>query len=127
MKRYITISLLLLTITAIGFPQAKPGGIAREAAMGGLKTGSYLILNPFIMEDPTLILINPAYQAMYKDYVWGNVFYARENYGQQSAGVAFALGDNWSFGLNFNNDPLPINSIDTVTDIYPKLLTIPQI
>ena len=73
MKNLATTLVVLAMATASLFADAKNGGIAREIAMGGSQSGSGLILNPFIMDDPALLLLNPAYQAMYKDYAWMNI------------------------------------------------------
>ena len=127
MKRLIIVSLMLLFVIALGFPQAKPGGIAREAAMGGSNSGNYLLLNPFVMEDPALILVNPAYQAMYKDYTWANTFYAREGYGKQNAGISFSINDVLNIGLDINHNPSAINGVGSMTQIYSGLPSVPQV
>ena len=73
MKRLITISFLVAAIGSCLFGQAKPGGIARQLAMGGSNAGIGLILNPFIMDDPAQMFQNPSYQAMYRDYGITNI------------------------------------------------------
>ena len=99
MKRSATYALMLFMSVAMAFGQAKWGGIARQVAMGGANAGTRAVVNPFIWEDPTFMLLNPAYQTMYKDYLWMNIgggalaglSTANNGYGQQNAGLNFAL------------------------------------
>jgi hypothetical protein len=119
LKRLATTLVVLAVVAGSVFGEAKNGGIARQIAMGGSQAGSGLILNPFIMNDPALILLNPSYQAMYKDYAWMNIgggtltgLSSSDNgYGQQNAGVAFALGREWSIGAIFSYDPSAANAV----------------
>jgi hypothetical protein len=107
LKKLATTVLLVAVLMGSAFADAKNGGIARQIAMGGSMAGSGLVLNPFIMDDPALLLLNPAYQAMYKDYAWMNIgggtltgLSTTDNgYGSQNAGVAFSFGKEWSFGV----------------------------
>lgn len=118
-KRVATTIVVLAVVAGSAFADAKNGGIAREIAMGGSQAGSGLILNPFIMDDPALVLLNPAYQSMYKDYAWMNIGGGTLNglstvnngYGQQNAGVAFAFGREWSFGIIGSYDPSAVNVV----------------
>jgi hypothetical protein len=64
---------LVSVMTVSALSDARPGGIARQISMGGSQAGFQVILNPFIMEDPALLLLNPAYQSMYRDYAWMNI------------------------------------------------------
>ena len=74
MKNLAIVAVLILAVSVGVFAQgAKSGGIARQVAMGGSNAGTSLVLNPFIMDDPALMLVNPAYQAAYHDYGWANV------------------------------------------------------
>lgn len=122
MKNLATTFVVLVMATASLFADAKNGGIAREIAMGGSQSGSGLILNPFVMDDPALLLLNPAYQAMYKDYAWMNIgggtvnglSTANNGYGQQNAGVAFGLGRSWSFGAILSYDPSAVNGVSSL-------------
>ena len=126
MKRFAIVALLLVVGIASLFGQAKPGGIARELAMGGSNAGTMLILNPFIMDDPSLMLVNPAYQAEYKDYAWASVAggamtglssgggtIGNDGYGNQFAGVAFGLNDSWNIGAILSYDPSAINFVNS--------------
>ncbi len=118
-KRVATTFVVLAVVAGSAFADAKNGGIAREIAMGGSQAGSGLILNPFIMDDPALLLLNPAYQSMYKDYAWMNIGGGTLNglstgnngYGQQNAGVAFGFGREWSFGAILSYDPSAVNVV----------------
>ena len=104
--------MLLLSVT-VAFGQAKWGGIARQVAMGGANAGTRVVVNPFIWEDPTFMLLNPAYQTMYKDYLWMNIgggtlaglTTANNGYGQQNAGLNFALNKEITVGAIFSYDP----------------------
>src|SRR5258708_33803837 len=73
MYRLPVVGMMLVAAAGTLFGQGRPGGIAREIAMGGSNTGINIVLNPFIIEDPSFMLVNPAYQAMYKDYAWVNI------------------------------------------------------
>ncbi|MBI4548317.1 MAG: hypothetical protein HY707_10075 [Ignavibacteriae bacterium] len=101
--------------------QAKPGGIARQLAMGGSNAGTNLVLNPFIIQDPAYMILNPAYQAMYADYGWANVgggaltgSALSEGYGLQYSGLAFALNREWSVGAVLSQDPSAINVVGSL-------------
>jgi hypothetical protein len=119
LKRLATTLVVLAVVAGSVFGEAKNGGIARQIAMGGSQAGSGLILNPFIMNDPALILLNPSYQAMYKDYAWMNIgggtltglTTGNNGYGSQNAGVAFALGREWSLGAILSYDPSAANAV----------------
>jgi hypothetical protein len=121
-KQLATTLVLVAVVVGSLSAEAKNGGIARQIAMGGSQAGSGLVLNPFIMDDPALLLLNPAYQAMYKDYAWMNVgggtlnglSTANNGYGQQNAGVAFAMGREWAFGAILSYDPSAANSIGSL-------------
>ncbi len=118
MKRIVATFLLLLTAVPL-FGQAKWGGVARQIAMGGANSGTGLVLNPYVWEDPAYLLLNPAYQTMYKDYVWMNIgggtltglTTANNGYGQQNAGINFALDKEWSLGAIFSHDPSAANNV----------------
>jgi hypothetical protein len=113
MKQLAIVALVILAVASLASAQPKAGGIARELAMGGTQAGTGLILNPFIMEDPALMLVNPAYQTMYKDYAWFNVAGGRlqgssindDGYGNQNGGVAFGLSENMNLGVILSYDP----------------------
>ncbi|MBA4311267.1 MAG: hypothetical protein C0417_01415 [Chlorobiaceae bacterium] len=113
MKKFVIAIILVVMVVSLAFSQAKPGGIARQASMGGSQAGYGLVLNPFIMDDPALIFVNPAYQANYKDYLWMNISGGRlygssssdNGYGQQNAGVAFGVTDKLTVGTILSHDP----------------------
>ncbi len=117
MKRLATTAIVLAIVSSNVLSQAKNGGIARQIAMGGSNVGTSLVLNPFLMDDPALMYLNPAYQAMYKDYGWLNVAGGALNgnsatpgvsdngYGHQHAGISFALNNEWALGMILSYDP----------------------
>lgn len=113
MKRSATYALMLVMSVTLAFGQAKWGGIARQVAMGGANAGTGIVVNPFIWEDPTFMLINPAYQTMYKDYLWMNIgggtlaglSTGNNGYGQQNAGLNFAINKEITVGAIFSYDP----------------------
>jgi hypothetical protein len=113
MKKFVIAVILVVMVVSLAFSQAKPGGIARQASMGGSQAGYGLVLNPFIMDDPALIFVNPAYQANYRDYLWMNISGGRlysssssdNGYGQQNAGVAFGVTENLTVGTILSHDP----------------------
>jgi hypothetical protein len=120
-------AVMVVALGSIAFSQAKPGGIAREAAMGGSQAGTGLVLNPFIMDDPSMMLINPAYQSMYRDYGWANIAggamtglsatggqVGDDGYGHQSAGVAFSLNSDWNVGAILSYDPSAVNFVSSI-------------
>ncbi len=119
LKNLATTLFVIAIVAGSAFSQAKNGGIARQIAMGGSQAGSGLVLNPFIMDDPALMLLNPSYQAMYKDYAWMNVgggtltglSTGNNGYGQQNAGIAFAFNREWSFGMILSYDPSAVNAV----------------
>lgn len=126
MKRFAIIVLLLVAGIASLVGQPRPGGIARQLAMGGSNAGTMLVLNPFIIEDPALLLVNPAYQSMYRDYAWANVAgggltglssgggpIGNDGYGHQFAGVGFGLNDDWAVGAILSYDPSVINTVNS--------------
>jgi hypothetical protein len=114
-----TIAALIAVFTASVTAGPRPGGIARQLALGGsgyspLSTGPNIILNPFIHDDPAVELLNPAYQNMYRDYAWLNVAGGAvsgfnstvdNGYGKQFAGVAFGLNRELALGVNLSFDP----------------------
>jgi len=123
LKRVAIVCGLALFMVGSGFADAKGGGIARQISMGGSIAGSGLILNPFIMDDPALMLLNPAYQALYKDYAWMNIgggtpfgsgSLVDEGYGHQNAGVGFALNHEWTVGVILSYDPSAVNAVSTL-------------
>lgn len=118
-KRITTLALVLVLVAGTALAGAHPGGIARQLALGGsgyspAVVGPNIILNPFIYEDPTVMLLNPAYQNMYRDYAWMNIAGGLVNgfnsatdngYGRQFAGVNFAFGKELGLGANLSFDP----------------------
>jgi len=141
-RRLATIAVVIVVVGSSLFAaDGKNGGIARQIAMGGSQAGSGLVLNPFIMDDAALILLNPAYQAMYKDYAWMNIgggtitglSTGNNGYsGGQNAGIAFAFGKEWSFGAILSYDPSAANAVaaliagGTVIPGFPALPSIAQ-
>ncbi|MEW6511487.1 MAG: hypothetical protein AB1428_11070 [Bacteroidota bacterium] len=118
-KRITVLALVLAVAAGTMFAGAHPGGIARQLAMGGsgyspATVGPNLVFNPFIYDDPAVMLLNPAYQNMYRDYAWMNIAggaitsfnSAVDNgYGRQFAGVNFAFGKELGLGANLSFDP----------------------
>jgi hypothetical protein len=86
--------------------------------MGGASAGQGIVLNPYIWDDPAYILVNPAHQAMYKDYLWTNIgggtlagiTTVDNGYGLQNAGVNFALDNQWAVGTVLSFDPSFVNT-----------------
>jgi hypothetical protein len=117
-RRITMVALVALLCSSTLLAGAHPGGIARQLAMGGSTlgpngAGPNLVLNPFIVSDPSVMLLNPAYQNMYKDYAWFNLAGGRETgfnpgdntYGSQFGGVNFAFGKELTIGANLSFDP----------------------
>ncbi len=139
MRKLAIIVLLSLVVVGLIYSQAKPGGIARQVSMGGSMTNSNLVLNPFIIDDPALLLLNPAYQGIYNDYLWSNIAGGRiegnssndNGYGNQNAGVAFSVADAFAVGLIMSYDPTSVNSLQNLLQSYPQYQrssqTVPQI
>ncbi|MBI1804828.1 MAG: hypothetical protein HY033_13805 [Ignavibacteriae bacterium] len=119
MKRLIVVALLIAILGSNLFAQAKPGGIARQLAMGGSNAGLGIVLNPFIMDDPAQMFQNPAYQAMYRDYGFTNISGGgltglttnSNGYGSQNAAIAFGLNDTWAAGAILSYDPSAVNLV----------------
>ncbi len=119
-----TIALLMVSLGSLTLADAKPGGFARQAAMGGSQFGSGVVLNPFIMDDPSQMFVNPAYQSMYKDYFFSNIgggtllgsSTSDNGYGLQNAGVNFSLSREWSLGAIFSYDPSAVNGLSALLD-----------
>jgi hypothetical protein len=122
MKRVATIALLVAIVGSSAFSDAKNGGIARQLSMGGSNAGLRLVVNPFLMHDPSYMLVNPAYQTMYKDYIWMNVGGGTLNglstgdngYGNQFSGVSFGLDKTWTVGAIMSYDPSFANQVSTL-------------
>lgn len=113
-KRITSLAILLVVVCSMVFAQAKPGGVARELALGGSNPGANLVVNPFVFDDPVMTLINPAFVGNYRDYVWMNVAggainnfnaAADDGYGRQNAGVNFGLGKELTVGAVLSYDP----------------------
>ena len=118
-KRLASMAVMFLVLGNTVFGQAHPGGIAREVAMGGSQSGSQLVLNPFIIDDPAYMLLNPSYQMKYKDYVWTNIgggtlqniTTGDNGYGRQNAGVNFSLSKDFTLGAVLSFDPSAANLV----------------
>lgn len=126
MLRRITILLLCLILAATSlFAQAKPGGIARELSMGAARIDRNIVVNPFIVMDPSWLLANPAYLLKYSDYAWFDLAggatnaYAGENvYGNQFGGVNFSFGKELAIGAILSYDASVTNSLWTPLNTY---------
>lgn len=124
MLRRCTIAVVALSCFAgIALAQgAKVGGVARQAAMGGSNIINGVVYNPYITEDPVLLLINPAYQGRYSNYAWWNVgggtlaglSTGDNGYQNQNVGVSFGLTRDITLGAVFNYDPTGVNSMRTL-------------
>jgi len=126
-KRIATIIVAVALGSGTMLAGAHPGGIARELALGGSGytsvsgLGMNFATNPFIYEDPTLMLLNPAYQKMYKDYAWMNIgggtlngtSTADDGYGKQFSGVNFAVSKEFTLGTVLSFDPSFTNFLRT--------------
>ncbi len=111
-KRLLVLSLVLVLVTSLGLSQAKNGGIARMIALGGGNPSPNFVVNPFVYDDPTWTLSNPAYINQYKDYAWMNVAGGRvtgavpdAGLGQQFTGANFSFGKALTFGAILSYDP----------------------
>jgi hypothetical protein len=118
-KRLVFLAVTLALLAGSMLAGAHPGGIARELALGGgplspTGFGPNIALNPFIYDDPTLMLLNPAYQQMYRNYAWMNIAggavsnfnSAVDNgYGRQFAGANFSFGKEATIGAVLSFDP----------------------
>lgn len=119
LRRFATLLVVLLVTGSSAFAEAKVGGTARNLAMGGSQASSGVILNPFLLQDPSLLLVNPAYQTMYKDYVWmnlgggtlNNVSTGDNGYGKQFSGINLAVSKEFSLGAILSYDPSAVNVI----------------
>lgn len=119
MRKLVTIGLLLAACllvaacSSLSWAQAKPGGFARQLALGGSQAGSGVVLNPFVYEDPAYMYLNPAWQSAYRNYVWTNVGGGSLNnlstgnngYGVQNAGINFGVTEQLALGMIFSHDP----------------------
>lgn len=138
--RATAILCILVLAAGIGFAQgAKVGGEARQLAMGGssMGLGTGLVLNPYITEDPALLLLNPAYQTHYMNYAWWNVgggtlnglSTASNGYGNQNVGVSFGFGKQFVLGAVFSYDPSAVNVVNKIlqggTTAAPLSFTFP--
>jgi hypothetical protein len=139
LRRWTTIFVLLFLVGNYAISQAKPGGIARQISMGGSNLGIGVVMNPFIVDDPSRILLNPAQQARYKNYVWWNVGGGTLNglstgdngYGNQNMGVSFGLSPNLTIGAILSYDPSAMaqvaNTLEGQASISIGGITIPAI
>ena len=138
--RIATVAMALTLVTCTLFAGAHPGGIARELALGGgpLAPGGYgqnLALNPFIYDDPTIMLLNPAYQQMYRNYAWMNLAggavtggstAADDGYGKQFAGANFSFGKELTIGAVLSYDPSVANLMVTQLASFVAPFRTPQ-
>jgi hypothetical protein len=134
MRRVLTALMLTLFAAAIAFPQAKPGGIARQMSMGGAQVGSNIVVNPYLFTDPSWLLVNPAYQMEYANYAWLNAAGGRlvgnsnDINGNQFAGAHFGFGKEFSLGAILSYDPTATNTLWTSLTSYAGVaLTRPPI
>lgn len=122
MKRIALVVLFVTFWCGAVHGQAKWGGLARQIAMGGSSAGQGLVVNPYIWDDPTLLLINPAYQTMYRDYFWTNIgggtlaglTTVDNGYGLQNAGINFELSKEFAVGVILSYDPSFANTASTL-------------
>ena len=135
MKRFVIVSLMILLVTSLVLPQAKPGGFARQLALGASQGGLNAVLNPFIWDDPALVFFNPAYQSKYSDYMWANIaggqilgsyayvgeegYISGNGYGYQNAGVAFNLSKTFTLGVILSYDPSAANYVSSLIQQFP--------
>ncbi|HUI09775.1 MAG TPA: hypothetical protein VL221_05580 [Bacteroidota bacterium] len=116
LKRILFAAIALSLVAGAAVAGSHPGGEARELAMGGGPLapgglGPNIALNPFIFDDPTLMLINPAYQQEYRNYAWFNMAggavtgQSADGYGRQFSGANFAFGREATLGAVLSYDP----------------------
>ena len=124
-RRLLILSLLVVLVVSLGFSQAKNGGIARMIALGGANPANNFVVNPFIYDDPTWTLLNPAYISQYKDYAWMNVAGGRVNnavpdagLGQQFSGVNFGFGKELTVGAILSYDPSSFSNLRGVLNNF---------
>lgn len=118
MKRLTLTAFLILGLSVTALSQAKPGGVARQLSMGGALYGPNTVFNPYIYDDPAWVLVNPAYQSKYRDYIWLNVAgggVSGANGGENTSSGQFG-GLNLAFngftgGLLLNYDPSYANAL----------------
>jgi hypothetical protein len=121
-KRIATLLFLVVLVGSSALADAKWGGIARQLAMGGSQAGTNLVLNPYIVTDPALMFLNPAYQSVYRDYAWMNVAggtlnnlsTADNGYGHQSAGGSLSLSKEFTLGAILSYDPSAVNGVSSL-------------
>jgi hypothetical protein len=120
MMQRVLVVVLIVALAATGaFAQAKSGGIARQLAMGGAQVGSNIVVNPYIFTDPVWLLVNPAYQADYGNYVWFNAGGgtikgdSRDVLGNQFGGAHFAIAKEFTLGAILSYDPTVTNTLWT--------------
>lgn len=126
MNKTATIAVALIVCSGMALSQAKPGGFAREAAMGGGQVGTNMVINPFIFDDPSYMYLNPAYQQDYKNYMWANIgggFVSgltggNNGYGNQNAGVNIGFGP-LALGVILSHDPSAVNTVSTLIGGIP--------
>jgi hypothetical protein len=128
MKKIVIIAVLSLVVVGMVLPQAKPGGIARQLALGGSQAGLSTVMNPFLWDDPSMVLFNPAYQHNYRDYMWSNIAGGQitgadygDGYGYQNAGVAFGLSNAFTLGMILSYDPSAANYVNSLPDDFPGM------
>jgi hypothetical protein len=130
--RKATLLLVLVLVSTSLFAQAKPGGLARELAMGAARTDRNVAANPFIVMDPSWLLANPAFLHKYSDYAWFNIAggningYGGENvYGNQFGGVSFSFGKDLTVGAILSYDASVTNSLWSPLNTYIGVSTRP--
>ncbi len=121
--RWIAVGLTLAVLSGSAAAQgAKIGGEARQAALGGLNIQKNLVVNPFCTDDPALLLLNPAYQTHYANYVWWNIGGGTLNNlstgdngaGNQNAGVSFSVTRDLVVGVVLSFNQSNINTFNQI-------------
>lgn len=140
-KRLVTVAVVLVVAGGSLFSQGKPGGVARMIALGGGMPSNNIVVNPFVFDDPVFSLVNPAYIANYKDYLWTNVAGGAtyggtsEGNGFQFTGVNFSIMKELTIGVDLSYDPTQFTSLRGILNTFitstgyttnPRALVLPQ-
>jgi len=137
LKRILFAAIAVAVLAGGALAGSHPGGVARELAMGGGPLvpggfGSPIVLNPFIYDDPTMMLINPAYQQVYRNYAWWDMAggavtgQSADGYGRQFAGVNFGFGKEATLGAVLSYDPSLTNLMVSQLASFTQPFRVPQ-
>lgn len=105
-RRYIASFAIVLFLVTSGFAQnvEKTGGYARILGMGN---------NPYVI-DPSTVTVNPAWGAVYDNFLFGDLGAAGGGNNGQFAAINFGIGKDFTLGAILSRNDVNFFSISTL-------------